>query len=224
VNIMSSDTQIAEIEAESVAAAPDTTNPALLGVPCAVIGVAALGLFLLGYAPSGSAGAVIPLFASLGIGLFVAARWAITLGNGPLASIFGLFGAFFFSFSLLYVGFVHNWYGTAPADASATAVATALTDTFSVFALCWAIGTTVLVLAVLRLPMSVFLVVLFSDLVFILVWLAFISRTFADIGVLRILAGICCLGAAIAGAYVFYASLSAALGATPLPLGRPVRS
>jgi succinate-acetate transporter protein len=221
---MSSDVEIAGIEAETAAAAPDTANPALLGVPCAVIGVSALGLFLLGYAPAGSAGAVVPLFAALGIGLFVAARWAIALGVGPFASIFALFGAFYFSFALLYVGFVHNWYGTAPPNASAGTTATALTDTFSVFALCWAIGTTALVLASLRLPLSVFLVLLFSDLVFIFVWLAFVSGTFASIGVLRVLAGASCFGAVIPGGYIFYASLTAALGARPLPLGRAVRS
>jgi hypothetical protein len=73
--------------------------------------------------------------------------------------------------------------------------------------------------------MSVFLVVAFSDLVFIFVWLAFITGTFADIGILRVLAGICCAGAVIAGGYVFYAGLTAALGApTPLSLGRAVLS
>ena len=85
----------------------------VLGVPCAVIGVLSLGLFLLGYAPVGSAGAVVPLFAALALGLFIAARWAISEGIGPVAGFFGLFGAFFFSFALPYIGYVHNWYGAA---------------------------------------------------------------------------------------------------------------
>lgn len=217
------DTSAAET-ADSEAVAPDTADPVLLGVPCAVIGVLALGLFLLGYAPTGSAGAVVPLFVALSIGLFVAARWAIATGIGPVAGIFGLFGAFFLSFGLLYVGYVHNWYGTYPAGTDEATAGVALTDTFSVFALCWAIGTTVLVLGALRLPLSVFLVLAFSDLVFVFVWLSFISDTFADLGVLRVLAGLFCLLTAVAGAYVFFASLTAALGAKPLPLGRPARS
>lgn len=204
-------------------AAPDTANPVLLGAPSAVIGVLALGLFLLGYAPSGAAGALVPLFAALGIGLFIAARWAIASGVGPVAGIFGLFGAFFFSFSLLYVGYLHNWYGTNPPGVDPASAGAALTDTFSTFTLCWSIGTTVLVLGALRLPMCVFLVLLFSDLVFIFVWLAFTTGTFADIGIFRLLAGVFCLVTAAAGAYLFFATLTAALGARPLPLGRPVR-
>lgn len=219
---------ISDAEASTPAAvedvAPDGANPVLLGVPSAVIGVLALGLFLLGYAPSGAAGAVVPLFVALGIGLFIAARWAISLGAGPVAGIFGLFGSFFFSFSLLFVGFVHNWYGTHPADADSTTASTALGDTFATFTLCWAVGTTVLVIGGLRLPLSVFLVLAFSDLVFIFVWLSFITGTFGDLGILRLLAGIFCLATAVAGSYVFFASLTTALGARPLSLGKAPRS
>lgn len=205
-------------------APPPGADPILLGVPSAVIGVLALGLFLLGYAPNGAAGAVIPLFVALGIGLFIAARWAIGLGAGPVAGIFGLFGAFFLSFSLLFVGFVHNWYGTHPADADGASASSALGDTFATFTLCWAAGTTVLVIGALRLPLSVVLVLAFSDLVFIFVWLSFITETFGDLGVLRLLAGFFCLATAVAGSYVFFASLTTALGARPLPLGRAPRS
>jgi succinate-acetate transporter protein len=219
---MTSDVQAAA--ADEAAAAPDTTNPVLLGVPCAVLGVLALGLFLLGYAPTGSAGAVVPIFIGLGIGLFVAARWAIAGGAGPVAAIFGLFGGFFFSFCLVYVGYVHNWYGTNPPGTDSATAGAALTDTFSVFALCWIVVTTVLVLACLRLPMAVFLVLLFSDLVFVFVFLAFVTGTFGDIGALRVLAGISCMLAVLAGLYVFFAALTGALGARPLSLGRPPRA
>ncbi|ODU00313.1 MAG: hypothetical protein ABS81_23980 [Pseudonocardia sp. SCN 72-86] len=219
---MTSDVQASAVD--EAAAAPDTANPVLLGVPCAVLGVTALGLFLLGYGPTGSAGALVPIFIGLGIGLFIAARWAISGGIGPVAAIFGLFGGFFFSFVLLYVGYVHNWYGTNPPGADSATAGAALTDTFSVYLLCWAIVTTVLVLGCLRLPMAVFLVLLFSDLVFIFVFLAFVTGTFADSGVLRTLGGISCLIAALAGIYVFFATLTGALGARPLSLGRAPRA
>jgi len=208
----------------SAAPAPPAStaaSPVLLGLPCAVIGVLALGLFLLGYAPQGAAGAVVPLFAGLGISLLMAARWAMSTGAGPDAAIFGLFGGFFVSFALLHVGFVHNWFGTRPPGSDDDA---ALIDTFSVYALCWAIVTTVLVLGSLRLPLSLVVILVFSDLVFILVWLAFVTATFATQGVLRTLAGLCCLVAGATGCYVFGAALSSALGGRRLPLGRPVIS
>lgn len=218
---MTSDVDVsAHGAAADESAATPADDPGLLGLPCSVIGVLALGLFLLGYAPSGAAGAVVPLFAALGIGLFIAARWAIAGGAGPVAGIFGLFGGFFLSFALLFVGYVHNWYGTYPPGTDSAAAGAALTDTFSVYALCWAIVTTVLVLGTLRLPLSLVVILVFSDLVFIFVWLSFISGTFADQGVLRTLAGLCCLVAGIAGCYVFVASLTSALGGKGLPLGR----
>ncbi|GEL27025.1 hypothetical protein PSU4_59790 [Pseudonocardia sulfidoxydans NBRC 16205] len=202
------------------AVAVAAANPILLGLPCAVIGVLALGMFLLGYAPAGAAGALVPLFAALGIGLLIAARWAIAGGAGPVAGIFGLFGGFFISFALLYVGYVHNWYGTYPPGTDSATAGAALTDTFSVYALCWAIVTTVLVLGTLRLPLSIVAILVFSDLVFIFVWLSFITGTFADQGFLRTLAGLSCFVAAAAGCYVFGAALSSALGGRGLPLGR----
>jgi hypothetical protein len=134
---MTSDVDVATHAAAADEGAGDAAdNPILLGLPCAVIGILALGLFLLGYAPRGAAGALVPLFAALGIGLFIAARWAIAGGAGPIACIFGLFG------------------------------------------------------------------------------------TFANQGILRTLAGLCCLVAGAAGCYVFAAALTSALGGKELPLGR----
>ncbi len=201
------------------APAPDPGNPAVLGVPCAVIGVAALGMFLLGYAPTGSAGALVPLFLALGVGLFIASRWAISAGVGPLGGIFGVFGAFFWSFSGVYVGFVNDWFGTHPATLDETGAAGALTDSFSVFALSWAIGGAVLVLATLRLPLAVWMVLLFSELVFIFVYLAFVTGTFADGGVLRVIAGICSMGAVLSGAWVFYSAMASSTGGAEISMG-----
>jgi uncharacterized protein len=201
------------------APAPDPGNPAVLGVPCAVIGVASLGLFLFGYAPNGSAGAVVPLFLALGVGLFIAGRWAIGAGVAPLGGIFGVFGGFFWSFALLYTGFVNDWFGTHPTSMTETASAAALTDTFSVFTLAWAVGGVVLVLATLRLPLAVWLVLLFSELVFVFVFLAFITGTFADGGILRVLAGVSCVGAVLAGGWVFYVAMSSSTGGPEISLG-----
>jgi succinate-acetate transporter protein len=207
-------------EATSPAAA--TNNPVLLGVPCAVIGTSALALFLLGYAPAGAAGALLPLFLALSVGLMIAARWAIQGGVGPVASIFGLFAAFFLSFVLLYVGHVHNWYGTTSATASSAEAAAALAGSFNLYLLCWIIGTTVLVAGTLRLPLAITAVLVFSDLVFVFAWLAFITGTFADGGVLRTIGGVACLGIVVSGAYVFYGAMVAALGGKEVPMGRPV--
>ena len=213
---------VSEAPAAAAAPAPDHGNPAVLGVPCAVIGVAALGLFLLGYAPNGAAGALVPLFLALGIGMFIACVWAIVAGIGPLGGIFGVFGGFFWSFALLYVGFVNNWFGTHPPTLSDAATGVALTDTFSVFTLCWAVGGAVLVLATLRLPLAVWLVLVFSELVFVFVFLAFVTGTFAGEGVLRIVAGICALGAVLAGAWVFYVAMSSSTGGGELSMGSPL--
>lgn len=73
-----------------------------------------------------------------------------------------------------------------------------------------------LVLATLRLPLAVWLVLLFSELVFIFVFLA----TFADGGALRVIAGLCCIGAVLAGAVVFYGSMSSSTGGAERSLGR----
>ncbi len=84
----------ARAEAERAqAAAEAAANPALLGVPTFVIGAVALGLYLIGFkgADNALAGMLPILLFSNGLGLLVAAVWAIRAGQGPVAAIFGIF-------------------------------------------------------------------------------------------------------------------------------------
>jgi succinate-acetate transporter protein len=185
-------------------------DPATLGLPAFVVGSIVLGFSLVGYIPATAGGAIVPIiFAATGLGLMVAVWWAAGVGQTVVASIFGVFGGFWLSLSILVLGLAHGWY-VVPTSAVAHSVAA--------FLISWAIVIFALMLATLRLPLA-------YSLVLGLVVLALVLRTF---GVLNAsttmdhLAGIAVFAFAAVGTYLFVHVVTVALGSAGLPLGRPV--
>jgi uncharacterized protein len=202
--------------------APDTTasdaaaaaaNPALVGVPTFVIGSVALGLYLVGFTGSSTAaiGMLPILFMCTGLGQLIACVWAIRVGAGPVAAIFGIFSGFWLSFAVLATGLGHSWFG----DATETTVATGAQETFL---LTWAIGVAVLLLASLRLPLVFSVLFLLIDVALILVLLGTAS---GSTGVLAI-GGIVVFAFTLVGIYLFLDAMGAATGGKPMPMGRPI--
>jgi hypothetical protein len=189
-------------------------NPALLGVPTFVIGSVALGLYLIGFKGADhAAAALLPvlLFCN-GLGLFGATVWAARVGQGPVASVFGIFAAFWISFPMLVLGLAHGWWGIAATDDAAT------TDAKAVFLLVWFVGIVMLTVASLRLP-SVFTVLfLLVDAALAVVYFGTTSGS----GGLLLVGGILVFAFAAMGVYLFVDAMGVALGATALPMGRPL--
>jgi succinate-acetate transporter protein len=203
-------------------AAPDTAadeaaaaaNPALVGVPTFVIGSVALGLYLIGFTGSSDHAAIgmVPiLFASNGIGQLIACVWAARLGQGAVAAVFAIFGAFWISFPLLVLGLAHNWFG----DATATGAAAGAQETFL---LTWLIGIVMLTLASLRMPSVFTLLFVLVDAALLLVLLA----TATGSTVLLTVGGIAVFGFALVGIYLFFDAMAVANGGKPLPMGKPL--
>ncbi len=155
-----------ESQADAAAEAA-SANPALVGVPTFVVGSVCLGLYLIGFTGASSTVAValvpILIFAN-GLGLVIATLWAIRVGQGPVASIFGIFAGFWLSFPLLVMGLAHGWFG----DATDKAVATGAQEAFL---LTWLIGVVVLTVATLRLPSVFTLLFVLIDIALLLVLL-----------------------------------------------------
>jgi succinate-acetate transporter protein len=185
-------------------------DPATLGLPAFVVGSIALGFSLVGYIPAAAGGGIVPIiFAATGLGLIVAVWWAAGVGQTVVASIFGVFGGFWLSLSILLLGLGHNWYGVPP---------TAVTHTVAAFLISWAIVIFSLMLGTLRLPFA-------YTLVLALVVLALVLRTFGVLNSdtsLDHIAGIAVFAFAAVGIYLFVHSVTTAMGGAGLPLGRPV--
>jgi succinate-acetate transporter protein len=194
-------------------AAVAAANPALVGVPTFVIGSVALGLYLVGFTGSSTAaiGMVPILLMCTGIGQVIACIWAIKVGAGPVAAIFGIFSGFWLSFSVLVLGLAHNWFG----DATEATVATGAQETFL---LTWVVGVTVLTLASLRLP-SVFTVLfVLVDAALVLVLLG----TAAGSTGLLAWGGIAVFAFTLVGVYLFFDAMSVAAGGASFPMGKPI--
>ncbi len=98
--------------------------------------------------PANSLVASLPImvFAST-IMLLMASVWAMRLGDGVFAAVYGLFGTFWLSFSILSLALNNNWMGQFENIEQRQATAN--------FVLVWAIVIILLTLTTLRLP-SVF--------------------------------------------------------------------
>lgn len=185
-------------------------NPALLGLPCFVVGGIGLGLFLIGYLPAAGLGALVPITLFVpGLGLLLAAVWATRAGQSAVGSIFGVFGTFWVSYGFLVLGLVTGWLNVG-ADAANAAQAT--------FLIAWLVVFVALTAATLRLPMA--FTVLFV-LVSIAVALVLLSILTASAGLLTI-AGVCALLFSAVGLYIYVGSMSAELGGKGLGLGNAV--
>ena len=199
--------------AEASDAAAAAANPALVGVPTFVIGGVALGLYLVGFTGSSTAaiGMVPILIMCTGVGQLIGCIWAIKVGAGPVAAIFGIFAGFWLSFSLLVLGLAHGWFG----EATETTVATGAQETFL---LTWLIGVVVLTLASLRLP-SIF------TLLFVLVaasLLLVLLGTAAGSTSLLFAGGIAVFAFTLVGVYLFFDAMGVAGGGKALPMGKPI--
>jgi succinate-acetate transporter protein len=200
-------------DAEAVAAAG--ANPALVGVPTFVIGSVALGLYLVGFTGASSTALVgmLPiLFMCTGIGQLVATLWAVRIGAGAPAAIFGIFTGFWLSFAVLATSLGADWFGPTSTD---TAVATGAQETFL---LTWLIGIVILTVASLRLPAAFTVLFVLIDAALLLVLLGTSSGSTG----LLFIGGIVVFAFALVGVYLFVDALGQATGGKAMPMGKPI--
>ncbi len=126
-----------------------------------------------------------------------------------VASIFGIFAAFWLSYAALVFGLLHNWYVLPPADVQHTVAS---------FQITWLILIVLLTLATLRLPFAFTLLFVLIDAT-----LAFlIASTLNTNTDLSKIAGWLTFAFAAVGAYIYLNLSSVTTGGPELPLGRPV--
>jgi uncharacterized protein len=194
---------------EAPAVAP-TGDPMQIGLPAFIVGSIALGLVLVGYVPATAVGASLPIIlAATGVGLMVAAVWAAFLNQSAVASVFGIFTGFWWSYAVLVLGLTHNWFGVSAAAA---------TSTQGLFLISWLVIIVMLTLATLRLPVAFTVLFLLIDVALALVLISTLqgSASLAKVG------GVVVLVFAAVGVYLYFGSTSQATGGPALPLGRPV--
>jgi uncharacterized protein len=195
---------------EEVELAPPGNDPALLGLPSFIVGAVALGLVNIGMVPAGVAGASIPiLVAATAIGMFIAAVWAVKVGQGVVAGIYGVFGGFYLSDAVLVLGLTHNWFGIP---------LTAIVSTQKTFLIAWLIVVVLLTLGLLRLPV---LYPLLLGLVDVTLLLYLLGVTGTSPGLIKASGYVSFIFCAL-GAYAFLGVMNQATGGKPFPLGQPI--
>jgi succinate-acetate transporter protein len=185
-------------------------NPAAVGVPVFVAGSIALGLVLIGYVPADAVGASIPIiFAGTGLGLLLATAWSAAVGQTVVASIFGIFAAFWLSYAALVLGLTHNWFAIS---------ASAAVHTQALFLIVWLVIIGTLTLGTLRLPLAftVLFVLIDASLAVVLAATINASSNLSKAG------GSLALAFAAVGLYIFLGIVESVTGGRGLPLGRPV--
>jgi succinate-acetate transporter protein len=195
---------------EEVELAPLGNDPALLGLPSFIVGAVALGLVNVGMVPAGVAGAAMPiLIAATAIGMFVSAIWAVHVGQGVVAGIYGIFGGFYLSDAVLVLGLTHNWFGIP---------LTAIVSTQELFLVAWLIVIVLLTLGLFRLPVvyPVLLGLVDVTLLLFLLGIAQASPTLIKAS------GWVSFTFCALGAYLFLGVMNQATGGKPFPLGKPV--
>jgi len=196
--------------AESIQAEGPEGNPAVIGVPTFVAGSIALGLVLTGFVSATAVGASIPIImTATGIGQLVSAVWAARLAQNAVASVFGIFCGFWFSYAALVLGLTHNWFGITAAN---------VVQTEKLFLLTWLVVVVILTLVTLRLPLAFSLLFVLIDVALLLVLLG-TANTSAG---LTKAGGYAVFAFALVGVYLFADAMSAVTGGSPLPLGRPI--
>jgi uncharacterized protein len=195
---------------EDVAAIPQG-NPALLGLITFLPAGITLGLWFVGYLPTGTlGGGMIPLSSlCAGVFLMIAAIWAAQLGASPVAAIFAIFSAFWLSFAVLLIGITSNWWGLN-GDAGGEVRATYLLSFLIVFVL--------LTVITLRLPLLFTVGFVLVDITFAL---AFIGVAAGSAGLFPI-AGITTFAFCAVYAYILADGFLQDLGGKPMPLGNPL--
>ncbi|WP_258308706.1 GPR1/FUN34/YaaH family transporter [Streptomyces sp. NWU339] len=173
--------------------------------------------------PANSLVASLPImvFAST-IMLLMASVWAMRLGDGVFAAVYGLFGTFWLSFSILSLALNNNWMGQFENIEQRQATAN--------FVPVWAIVIILLTLTTLRLP-SVFTLLFVVVSATLLVLFGSIEQAIdqtvnnplkpSDPWLIYV--GITTMFLFIAvGMYIFASFMHRATGAKNLPLGKPL--
>lgn len=191
---------------------PAAADPAVLGLAVFVLGSIALGLNLVDYVtPGGSVLAIIS--AGTGLFLLLVTLWCTRLGQTFLAAVFGIFSAFWLTYSALLLGLGHNWYGITEAED--------IVDTIRAFLIAWSILLFFLTVSALRLPVAFPILFGMVDLAVIIVMVAWLADPAPSTGLLK-LGGVVVFAFAALGIYLFLGAASASLGGRGYPLGPPV--
>jgi len=185
-------------------------NPLALGIPVFVAGSVALGLTLIGYVSSSAVGAPLAIIAAAtGIGLMIATVWALAVGQSAVASVSGIFGAFWLSYAALVLGLLHNWFAIGAAD---------VVHTQGLFLITWIVIIGMLTISTLRLPLAFTAVFALVELALVFVLIGTIN---ASPNMLKAGGVVVLLFAAI-GVYIYYSVGSAITGGPDIPLGKPI--
>ena len=196
---------------EAAVAGPLAGNPVVIGLPSFIVGSIALGLVLVGMVPATAVGASLPIIlAATAIGQLVTAIWSASLGQNAVASVFAIFGGFWFSYAVLVLGLTHKWFGIT--------TATAATSTQELFLTSWLITIVMLTLATLRLPLAFTAIFALVDLALLLVLLGTAN---ANTSLVKA-GGYAVFLFALVGVYLYFGALSVATGGKPVPTGRPI--
>jgi succinate-acetate transporter protein len=170
----------------------------------------ALGLVLVGVVPPIAVGASLPIIlAATATGQFIAAIWAVAIGNSAVAGVYSIFGGFWLSYAVLVLGLTHGWFGITVA---------AVVSTQKLFLISWLVAIVMLTLATLRLPLAFTVLFALIDVALLLVLLGTVQ---ASTGLTKT-GGYAVLVFAALGVYLFFGAASQATGGKALPLGRPV--
>jgi succinate-acetate transporter protein len=209
---MATDSAVIPTAASEVAEqAPPAGDPALLGLPSFVVGAVALALATVGYVPPEAVGAALPIIlGATGLGLLVTTVWCAYLGQSFVASVFGVFTGFWYSYAALILGLQHNWFQVPAKDVG---------HSIALFLISWAVIMFLLMLGSVRLP--VVYTILLGVVVVALVLLVF--GTLNNSSGLNKLAGYVVFVASAIGSYLFLSASSIALGGSSFQLGRPLR-
>ncbi|KMS82830.1 acetate uptake transporter family protein [Prauserella rugosa] len=199
-----------DVATEAPARAVPDSDPALIGLPTFVVGAIALALVQTGYVPADAVGASMSIIVpATAVGQLIAALWAVVLGQGAVAAVFGIFSGFWFSYAALVLGLAHGWFGISDAAAIPTQ---------GLFLIAWVVTIGVLTLGTLRLP-AVF--TLLFGLITVNLALVLYGTVGESPGAVTTAGYVAFVFAGI-GIYMFIGVLSTATGGRPVPLGRPV--
>jgi len=190
---------------------PAAADPAVLGLGVFVLGSIVLGLNLVDYVnPGGSVLAIIS--AGTGLFLLLVTLWCTRLGQTYLAAVFGIFSAFWLTYSALLLGLSHNWYAI-PTEG--------VVDTIRAFLIAWSILLFLLTVSALRLPVAFPILFGMIDLAVIIVTVAWLADAPPNTDLLKV-GGYVVFAFAALGAYAFLGAASASLGGRGYPLGPPL--
>jgi succinate-acetate transporter protein len=198
-------------EPPAAAAALPAPDPSALGLPAFVMSAVALAIALIGWVPASAIGAPLPIIiAGGGIGLIITTIWAAAVGQSAVAAVFGIFGAFWISYSALIFGVLHNSLGLT---------ITTVIPTQKLFLITWLVVFVMLTIATLRLPVAYSAVFGFVALAVLLILLGVYQAS----PNLQIAGGAALMAAAAVGVYLFFHSISVGTGGKPMNLGKPLQ-